>query len=230
MAAFTRKRSLRLAALSLCALLGTVFFLAWDGRGRLDHDMLILSMFFFAVPVIVLSSLLCLTAVNSIRRKRWIVALGEEVPRPTTGQCDACQTGFTATDIHCPGCGRSLSSRRVVVRMMSPYARDREQLEAERVRAELRERKRPAAVEAAKSLISLGAPHLTDSPEVIERCLTDPATAQRLYRTAALRLHPDQNGGEHLPRWFELQDGMKMLQMYYDLAAPAVVEAGAGVS
>jgi hypothetical protein len=230
MATFTRHHSLRIAALSICAFLGTLFFLAWDGRGRLDHDMLLLSVFFFAIPVTVLSGLLCLTAINSIKRRRWLVALGEDAPRPTTGQCEFCQTGFTATDVHCPGCGRSLSGRRVVVRMMSPHARDREQLEAERLRAELRARKLPAAVDAAKSLISLAAPHLTDSPEVIERCLTDPPTAQRLYRTAALRLHPDQNRGEHLPKWFQLQDGMKMLQMYHDLAQPPIVETGPAVA
>jgi hypothetical protein len=139
--------------------------------------------------------------------------------RPVAGRCTHCLHDITTEDLHCPGCGRSLSNRWVPANMMSPHARDGDTAETERIRLELRLRRHPAAVAAAHTLVDLSVPPLPDPAAAVSQCLSDLQVIQNLYRSAARRLHPDQNRGQHLADWFELQEAVKTLQAFHDLVS-----------
>ena len=214
----TAVRAFWLAIFSIVSLCGTLAVLAWDEHGRVDHDLLLVGAFFFSAPVICLSGLLLIGSLMAMRGKRWLVMPGEQIPRPIAGRCNQCTEPFTADDLHCPGCGRSLSRRWISPRMMSPNAKEREQSETERIRLELRLRRHPLAIASARTLVQLSEPPPPE--DAAEQCLSDGKLVQRLYRAAARRLHPDHNDGEHLDHWFELQTAVKTLQAFHDLASP----------
>ena len=220
MTLYTKGGIFSLAIASLVVFSAALFFLALDEGGFLDHDMLTLSMFFFAVPVLLLSGLLLTASLMAARGSKWFV-MPDVNPfhRPVAGRCTHCLHDITTEDLHCPGCGRSLSNRWVPANMMSHNAHEGDKAETQRIRIELRMRRHPAAVAAARALVNLSVPPLPDPVMAVNQCLSDLQVVQNLYRSAARRLHPDRNRGEHLANWFELQDAVKTLQAFNDLVA-----------
>jgi hypothetical protein len=218
----TPVRASSLAIFSIVSFFAALIVLGWDDSGHIDRDLLLFGAFFFFAPVMLLSGLLLVASVLAVCGKRWLFTdLAKSSARPVAGQCLHCRHDITSEDIHCPGCGRSLSGRWVAAGMMSPNAKEREHAETERIRWELRMRRHPLAVAAARSLVHLSTPpkgDMSETAETVELCLTNPPLVQKLYRSAARRLHPDHNDGEHLPKWFELQEAMRTLQSFHELA------------
>jgi hypothetical protein len=70
----------------------------------------------------------------------------------------------------------------------------------------------PAKLEAARQLLEAAQAWSEDERALARRCAADPVLMRRLYHAAARRLHPDRNGGRHLPEWTRLQQAVATLR------------------
>jgi hypothetical protein len=70
---------------------------------------------------------------------------------------------------------------------------------------------------AAEFLVEQSLAPAGKSGELTTACLSDAATARRLYHVAARRLHPDSNEGAQLEDWDRLQRAMAVLKEFHQM-------------
>jgi hypothetical protein len=176
-------------------------------REKFGTDELVAGWFCLGTPMLLLGSALLVAALVDPKRRRG---------RP--GFCPRCGEWLGGMDLFCPQCGSSAAGWAVPPRMKT--------MRAARMNWErpVSQRHRPRRVnvnvstetrQAAEFLVEQSLAPVGESAELAAACLSDAATARRLYHVAARRLHPDSNEGTLLGDWDRLQWAMGVLKQHH---------------
>jgi adenosylhomocysteine nucleosidase len=189
------------------ALVSVALFFTLRHREKFGTDELVAGWFCLGTPLLLLGSALLVAALADPKRRR-----GQP------GFCPRCGEWLGGMDLFCPQCGSSAVGWAVPPRMKTRRAA---RINWERP---VSQRHRPRKVnvnvstetrQAAEFLVEQSLSPAGENAELTTACLSDAATARRLYHVAARRLHPDSNHGAQLEDWDRLQKAMAVLKEFH---------------